>query len=251
MTGEPHLRPFQVQAEPPNSLRIAGWAFTVGSLAAFTYILFPLRLMDPEWEFAAMAQLTDNAMLPLLGIALVLHGRTSRVTPRELACFRGLVVYALALGLLFAGLIPLAVTDSELLEGKLETQLLEMDRSEAIRMAKVEKQLAKAGTIQELRVLGIMLSLKPALGEPPANPAEELRVFRKRLQEQIDFTHTEHVKQSRERHALAWARIVKDSIKIIVVGLLASVFYFWLGFKNAGLFRAHGPDTASAPPPGV
>ena len=244
MIEEQTYRPVQFQPEPPQALRLAGWAFVAGSLAAFAYILLPPRLMESEWEFAAMMQMADNALLPLLGIVLVLHERKLHVTRRELAGYRILLALALGLGFFFLAIIPLAVTDSQRLEENLDRQLEIVDSNEASRMSKVETQLKKAITVQELRVLGIMLNLKPAPQEGAMGPAEQFEALRKRLREQMAFTHLEQTKQTRNQRIAGRARIEKDGLKIIVLALLASVFYLSLGFKNFGLFRPHCADPA-------
>ena len=240
--GETRLRPAQFQADPPNLLRLAGLAFVVGSLAAFAYILLPARPMIAEWEFTAMTQLVDNAFLPLLGIVLVLHGRTQSVTPGELLAFRALVVLAMALGLLFLALIPLAVTDSQRVEAALEQQLGQGDNNEEIRMGKVEKQLKQASTLEELRVLGIMLNLKPAPANMSRSPSEEVEALRKRLREQVAHTHSERSRRSLEQREAVRARVGKDGVKIIGIALLAAVFYFSVGFRSLGLFQPHCTD---------
>ena len=244
MIGDKLYHPVQLQPEPPDVLRLAGWALVAGSLAAFAYILLPPRLMDPEWEFVAMTQMADNALLPLLGVALVLHGRKPRVLRRELIAFRVLLAITLGLGLFFLAMVPLAVTDSERLEEKVDRQLEIADNNEAIRQTKVEKQFKRATTVQELRVLGIMLNLKPAPQDAVSPQAEEFEALRKRLREQLAFTHTEQVRQTREQRDAAHARIAKDAVKIITFALVAAVFYLRLGFVNLGLFRPHCVESA-------
>jgi len=243
MNGNTRLLPLHVQPEPPNVLRLAGWAFVVGSLAAYAYILLPPRPMDAQWEFVAMTQLADNALLPLLGIALVLHGRIQQTTPWELTAFRALVVFAIGLGLFFLALIPLAIGDSQRVENAADGQLALVDKNEAIRMRKAETQLRQASTLDQLRVLGIMLNLKPAPSESVQSPAKELESLRKRLLEQIAYTRTEQIKKLLEQRAAVHARVGKDSVKIVVIAFLACGFYFRMGIRNLVLFRPHVANT--------
>ena len=244
MSDAPLFRPSQIQPEPRDSLRVAGWALLAGSLVAFGYIVLPPLPMNPEWEFAAMDRLADNAFLPLLGIALVFHARKTTITRKRLIEYRAAAALAFTLGLLFAALLPLAVSDSERLRARLDGEIGLMETNEGLRVDKVERQLKKAMTVPELRMLGIMLNLKAAPGEVFRSEAEEVAALRGRLRKQVGYTHAERMKEIAAQRAASELRLTKDSVKMVLIFLFAFIAYLAIGFRNNGVFREHGPAAA-------
>lgn len=239
MNGGTRWVPLQVQPEPPDVLRLAGWAFIAGSLVVFAYILLPPQPMDAEWEFSAMLRLTDNALLPLLGLALVLHGRSQELVRWQLTAFRALVVFALGLALFFLALVPLAAGDARRVEAVARNRIVVEGNSWGGRMRKVEKQVRQATSLDQLRVLGMLLAIKPAPPEKAQSPSAEIESLRKRLGEQIAFTRADEARKLLEQHEAVKMQIAKDRLKVVAMSILASWFYFCIGLRNIGLFRQY------------
>jgi len=234
------LRPFYPESVPASSLSLAGWALFTGSMAAFLYICLPTRLTETEWELIVMGRLIDNSLIPLLGIALIFHGRESFLPRLHLVVYRLLLLVALALGVFYLAMIPLALRDSERMSRTLNGRLLSAEAARDEQLKKVDKVLGKATTVQELQMLCVLINLSPAIDQRrTVFPTESFEETRKWLWKKILSSQQEQSRLARDLLQRNKTELTKDSVKINVGAALASLFYLLFVMTHWGVFRSH------------
>ena len=165
MSSDQMYRPAEYQPPPFNPLPLAGWALIVGSAIYTLYVMVPPRFLDPQWEFDAMGMLANNSLLPLLGIALVLHGRDPVIGLQKLVVFRLLLIVCFTLAALNLFLIPLAAGDERRLTSAAQGEMATVQAAQTVRDKRIEKLINGAATIQDLTSMGAMLNLAPTPDE--------------------------------------------------------------------------------------
>jgi len=246
MSLEQDYQPYNIHSEPPSSVSLVGWALVAGSLATFSYIIFPPRLMEPQWEFQTMMAFVDNSLLPLLGIALALYGRPLVINWLKLLGMRFLLVFTLALALLYIGFLPLAVHDMQRLQDKMNHQIVAAEAIQSDHIRKLDHALSKAVTMPELQILCVFLTLTPALEQRrTANPKEPFEATRTWLQTRIHSDEHEGTRFAREAFKRDHSRLIKDTVKIGCGATLAAICYIVLLISHRDLLRKHVPSPDS------
>jgi len=238
-------RPATFQPEPRSPLFLAGWALIIGALIYSAYIIVPPKFMDPQWEFEALGALANNSLLPLLGIALVFHGRQQTVGVQKLFALRVLLAGCLAMGALSLVVIPLAASDQQRLAVAAHGEFVAMAAANGEREKKIGQLIDGSKTIQDLTTMGAVLNLAPTAAERQAlhldNDFEAFKKWtRQRVQKSLEEQSNRTVGQSMQRTT----GLEKDLFRIVAVNVLMAFCYFALARANIGLFRAHVPKSA-------
>jgi hypothetical protein len=202
--------------------------------------------MDARWEFDTMGLLLDNAFLPLLGMALVMHGRQLVIGQQALIAFRVLLVLCFFLAALFALLIPAAASDAQRLVYLQDNEFAASGAARANREEKIFKMVDGAKTMQELKAMGAALNLAPTLEQSRLLHLDEnFDAFKKWTQNQVRAGLAEQQKRVEEQHRQIIAGLQKGCLRLLAGNILVAFCYVALAFKNLGLFRAHVVESVS------
>jgi len=236
-------RPAEYQPPPTNPLPLAGWALIAGSVIYTVYVMAPPRFMDARWEFDAMGLLANNSLLPLLGIALVLHGRQPVVGLQRLVAYRLLLAACLVMAALSLFMIPLAAGDERTLISAANGEMAGAEAAQAERNRKVGNLIDGAKTIQDLAAMGAMLSLAPTPEERRLLHLDDhFDAFKTWTQRRVQTALDEQRARAFEQYHQRITGLQKDLARIIAVNLLIASCYLVLAIGNWGLFRPHVPN---------
>lgn len=245
MSTDQMHRPAEYQPAPSSPLPLAGWALIIGSIIYTVYVMAPPRFMDSRWEFDVMGMLANNSLLPLLGIALVLHGREPVIGLQKLVAFRVLLTACFILVVLSLMMIPLAASDQQRLTFAARGEMAGLQAAQSDRDQKIEKMIDRASTVQDLAAMGAMLNLAPTPDERRTlHLDDDFDALKKWTRNHVEAGLADQRNQAVEQYQRRLTGLEKDLVRIIAVNLLTAGCYFVLGFKNLGLFRAHGLNTA-------
>lgn len=93
-------------------LRLVGYGLLVMAIVDLIFLLIPLQLMDPLWEFQTMGAIVERIPVTLLGIVLVYYGEQSDRAPIETIVLRVLSWLSLVAAILLVLMIPLNINNS-------------------------------------------------------------------------------------------------------------------------------------------
>lgn len=93
-------------------LRLVGYGLLVMTLINVLFLLIPLHLMNPLWEFQTMGAIVDRIPVALLGMVLVYYGEKGDRNPTETIILKGLSSFSLVAAMLLLLMIPLNISSS-------------------------------------------------------------------------------------------------------------------------------------------
>jgi hypothetical protein len=217
----------------------------VGTFIYCGFVILPPRFLDARWEFDAMGLLANNSLLPLLGIALVLHGRAQALGPQSLFAFRVVVIACFVMGALNLFLVPAAASDQQRLLAAADAEFASFEASNTGREENIAKIINGAATMQQLESMASMLGLAPTDEERRLLRNDgDTGAFKKWLQHKVQSSMAEPKNRAAEQYGQKAAWLQKDCYRIIAVNILASCCYFALALTNIGLLRRHVPEPA-------
>ena len=240
---EQKYRPRETASDVRSPLPLVGWALVVGSLISYSYLLFPLKLLDADWEFATMGPLVDNSLLCLLGMGLVFYNRQQVLILQHLIAMRALLVVGCIVSMVYLAMIPLAVSNERRLEEKMNSQYVQTQASYAERWEKIEDTLKRVKSIPDLKSVCSMLNLTPSPEDRKLlRLDDDYDQLRKWTERQIRAGLFEQKEEAMRQHERRLARLQKDGLRIIAGAGLAAVCYLLLCSMNFDLFREHVTD---------
>ncbi len=187
-------------------------------------LLFPLNLLNPQWELGVINNLVERIIVPVLGTALFFWGGTYLRGKGDTFLLWFGSWTALWFGVALALLVPLTLLDTLRLQDAFEIELDSVMETQKGNFERIKQGLESATTLDELtgnfrRLTQMQIDLKPGTELETAR-AEMLTAINKRWEE---FAQTQN--ESQERRALElWSKMLK-----MLMGLILSMgFYFYL-----------------------
>jgi hypothetical protein len=235
------FRPYTPQEEPESPLSIAGWAILLSTFATLVPAFIPPHFLDPEWQMRIMNQCVEIAMLPLLAIALILHGRPLTITLKRLKRFRWILVLCLLLSLAYLGMVPLAVRDNQLITRKIQSRMNAATAAQSQQTDKVLEALAKSQSVQDVKMVGSMLNLTPALEKYAlSQPDISVEALRDWIQSRVYMGEQDQRRSIFETGENSRLQLLRDTAKLAVLAFMAGSFYLVLFVRNRNVFQRHG-----------
>ncbi|MEM9227230.1 MAG: HpsJ family protein, partial [Verrucomicrobiota bacterium] len=229
-------RPVEVPNQEPNPLPLVGVALVIYGLIQFVGILIPFDLGNPEWELTVIGQLVDNALTPLLGMALFFFGRTVELPYWRLIGTRLLGWLSLLLALLYLAILPLAVNDTLRVSRELNNKMHNATQVSEREQTKVREALDSASTMQELDILVTVLNMTPSMAQRREQmPEDSFAERREWLWETIRFNQRIMLDEAFKLFRQDKARLMKDAIRIGIGSVLMILLYgyFFYAFRSA------------------
>ena len=93
-------------------LRLLGYGILLIAVVNISFLLIPLQLMNPLWEFQTVGAIIERMPFILLGIVLVCCRERSKIAFIELSVVKGLSWFSLISAIVLLLVIPLNVNNS-------------------------------------------------------------------------------------------------------------------------------------------
>lgn len=226
---QPDLRELDGKVAP---VRWAALAMFVVYVATILSVLFPLQLRDPLWHQNAINALVNNAVIPLVGLALL---QLLRLLHPDLRPTRTLLKatsrWALAAAVGFLLLVPLqgAVAFSVLKRADANDLARSMEASQ--QFARLRQAIKAAGSSQEL--VQAVPGLPPPVAEQLA--AQPLAEARAQLLSNLDRSEANIKPQlSRAQGKRRWA-VAREAFRNIFASLALAAAFFALRLRRSAI----------------
>lgn len=213
-----------------NSIQLfhrIGYGIVLLSFLDYITQLYPLNFGNAGWEFQTMGALIEQAVVPLIGFALVFYGGTkARNGAWEKPVLKIASWVTLVVAIAHLIFLPWGILNTLKIDGDIKNQVAERKENTSTGAANFQEALAQAQTPEDLqRLISI---LDPNSPIPEISP-EEVDTVKERLEElaglsvnQSDINLSES--QGRERRRL-YEQSFKWSLGTVVVSAL--FFLIW------------------------
>lgn len=94
------------------TLRWIGYAMVVLFLLDVAVLLYPLDLMNPEWEFQTVGNMIERVVVPIMGVGFIFLGEEQGRNSWEMLMMKLLSWVSLLVGILFIIALPLVLATS-------------------------------------------------------------------------------------------------------------------------------------------
>ena len=203
-----------------------GYGLLIFTLFEWAYLLIPLKVMNPRWEFQTMGGLVEQVVVPLLGFGLVFFGADLSRKCWEFALLKGLSWLCLLLGLLYLLLLPLGVVNTVRLDGINQRNLVSNQDQRLEVISQVKGQVEAITTeadlqrvIEQLKKGG--LSIQPKPGQSVTAIKADLTEFMNSAQAKLETEVNAATKQGR-------FSLFKNSLRWNLGALIAGIWFIVL-----------------------
>lgn len=197
--------------------RLVGYGLLMLALFDLIYILVPLQLMNPIWEFQTIGGLVERVPIPLLGLMLVFYGEGTSRKKWEIILLKLLSWASLLIGFLFLLLVPLLVVNTSRLNNQVSSQVTQ----QLTQLQQLENQVSN-GTPQDINELATRLNQ----GRPV--DIKDPQQLKSRLLSEI--TKAKNTIQPQTTAALADRRLalLKNAAKWLLGSLVSGVLFIYM-----------------------
>ncbi|MEB3336719.1 MAG: HpsJ family protein [Leptolyngbyaceae bacterium] len=212
----------QKEWSPAFLCRIVGYTLLLLAIFDFIEILTPLQIKNPAWGFGLVGSLIERVPVPLLGLLLVFYGGPSSLGRWGKVIVKFLSWFALAAGIFYILLIPVALGNTWRLNNLNNSQINTQVSQQQTQIEQYKTQLNTA-TAQELEAL--FKQLNPQ-GRAQISSPEELKTRLATEIEKADRRLRTESETARKNRRLA---LLKNSIKWTLGALISGVvlIYMW------------------------
>ena len=202
-------------------LRLVGYGLLLITVVNISFLLIPLQLMNPLWEFQTVGAIVERTPFILLGMVLVCYGQTSDRTSIELSVLKPLSWLSLIFAILLLLVIPLNINNS--LQVYSQNNVIEnahfFNQKDAIE--KFEEQLLVANSQEEITAIiqqqtqKINISNSINVRELKNNIIISLQIYKERITSQIQAFRA-------QKRSL----LIKNCLKWDIGALIAAILFF-------------------------
>ena len=95
-----------------NILRLVGYGLLLMAIVNISFLLIPLQLMNPLWEFQTVGAIVERIPFILLGIVLVYYGERTNRASMKLSLIKSLSWFSLIFAIVLLLAIPFNINNS-------------------------------------------------------------------------------------------------------------------------------------------
>ena len=213
---------FAVEITSYTLLNLLGYGLLLLALLDYFYILWPLRLTDPHWEFQTIGRMVEQVPVVLIGLVLIFVRKADDqpISPLErwvLSLFSWL---ALGLGLLYLLMIPLGIADSWRIHHMAQTQVTQQLSQQRQSLHQVKTQVDAATTDEQIRSLIAAATLSrnaPTIDDPQG--------LKNQLLSQIDQAEQTLRTQAKTAQVNQKRSLLKNAVKWNLGALISGVLF--------------------------
>jgi hypothetical protein len=208
-----------------NLFHYIGYGLLTLFLLNLATILYPLQLMNPEWEFGIMGQLVDRAPIALIALALIFAGEKTQRTRWERPLVRLLSWLTLIISVAYFLMIPLLVVDGIRIARQNRTQVEEQLTEITGEISTVQQRLEQANTQEQLQTL--FTQLQSEQGITPTN-VQDLETARQELSTELANSDRELRTQAQDTLQSLSQQLIRNAAKWIVGALIIGTLFLTL-----------------------
>ncbi|GAB4534764.1 MAG: hypothetical protein Tsb0014_21180 [Pleurocapsa sp.] len=204
--------------------RIVGYGLLIMFAIDFVFLLIPLQLMNPVWEFQTMGAIIERIPVALLGMVLVYYGERDYRAPIEKFILKWLSWLCLAIAIFLILIIPLSITNSSRIYYQHNAQLNYQIVGQIERLQDFQNRLETANSSEDIETI-IAKNSKQSVTIPESLDIKQLKLdIVQNLQENQDnLRNKAQLLRSQKRSTL-----LKDCIKWNLGALIAACLFFML-----------------------
>lgn len=195
-------------------LRWSGYCLLALTLFDVIGIFVPLRFTDSAWEYQMIGSLVERVPVPLIGLALVL------LTEKNVRILRVLSVASVVIGVLYLLLIPLAVSNTVLINRKNYLQITTQVNQQLTQFQQFENQLNKATTAQDVNNLAAFV-----YGRGRTPDIKDPQQLKSQLSSEVTKAKAAVKAKSEATQANTRLSLIKSSVKWILGSLVSGVLF--------------------------
>lgn len=213
-------------------LRLVGYGLLIMAFVDLFFLLIPLQLMNPLWEFQTIGAIVERIPVTLLGIVLVYYGEKSDRAPIETFLLKGLSWLCLVAAILLLLVIPLNISNSFRIyhHHNATANVQFVNQKDSIEQFK--KQLEAANSKAEISAV-LQQQAKQEVSIPNSVNTEKLKTnILTNLQDKQDSITNQAESFRNQKRSL----LIKKCLKWNLGALIASVLFFLI-WKSTGWAR--------------
>lgn len=204
-------------------LRSIGYGLLSISFVDLLYILLPLNLTNPVWEYRITGDLIRLVPVPMLAFILVFYGETAARRRLERPILRTLSWSTLLFGVVLLLMIPLTVINTMRISSYNNDQISTQIRQQKLQLDNTRSQLEKADSSQLQNLIPIPDQKTGNLPNAPKNPEEAKAQILSNLQKARETAEN----QATEARKNVKENLTKNSIKLILEALIAGCLFLY------------------------
>ncbi|PSB04816.1 HpsJ family protein [Merismopedia glauca] len=138
-----------VNWSPRTVFRPVGYCLLVLAIIDIIDILWPIQLLDFNWELYVIPQLVERVAVPLIAIALIFYGESRVGSVIETRILQVLRWFSLLLGVIFLLLFPLILVDTPRVQNQINSEVnfnidpkIRQENTRKIEKSKNQEQIA-------------------------------------------------------------------------------------------------------------
>jgi len=202
-------------------LPIIGYGMVIMSFIDFIYVIFPLRLQNPEWEINTISTFTQHCWAFLIGLGFIFSRyfgeNQDDVRFVEIVWLRFIRWVILIMGIVLLLTIPLIMLDTQRLLTLVNNKITEQQNTNLEQISQIEKLLASEASAEKIKVLGKNINMSPEELNLPAPQIKEtikqnLIVAKQKIPQEA--------KQAQQQEKISrWKNSVRIIISLIIIGV--------------------------------
>jgi hypothetical protein len=205
------------------ALRSIGYGLVFLSFVDLLYILFPLELTNPVWEYQIIGDLIRLVPVPILAFMLVFYGETTERRRMERPVLRVLSWSLLVIGVSLLLLIPLTVVNTMRISSYNNDQINIQIQQQKLQLDSTKSQLEKASMAQLESLIPVADEKTGKLPDAPKTP----EAARKQVLSNIQKARETAEAQASQARKNVQQNLMKNSSKIIIEALIAGALFLY------------------------
>lgn len=211
-----------------NLFKLTGYIFLLITIIDYFFILYPLNLGNPVWEFQVLEKLIESGWTPILAGLFLFYPKESSYPMIEQKILSWLSRGFLILGILYFLSIPLILGDGKRINNDRNVNLDKQIDQQTQQYNKIEEIIKNANSEQIKQLIAQNPNLKFDINQPEETLKKQ---FIYANEQTLKAFINQLKKEVKKQNSLTKRTAIKLTIKTILVGiLLIGIFNYshWL-----------------------
>lgn len=203
-------------------LRLVGYGLLLMAMVDVLFLLIPVQLMNPIWEFETIGTIIERLPIPLLGFVLVFYGKQSDRAPIEAMLLKTLSWFALAIAICLLLTIPLNINNGFRIYYQQTAQFNTQMVAQKDLLQQYQEQFKSIDTKKDLETI-LQQQSKEAIKLPDSVNTVELKtdILEKLQTKQQAITSQVNTFKTNKRSTM-----LKQCLRWILGSLIGAVLFF-------------------------
>jgi hypothetical protein len=205
------------------TLRSTGYGLLLLAFVDLLYVLIPLELTNPVWEYQTTGDLIRLVPVPMLAFMLVFYGEATSRRRIERPILRALSWSTLIFGVILLLLIPLTVINTVRISRYNNDQISIQINQQKLQLDNTKSQLEKASPSQLQSLIPTPDEKTGNLPDMPKTPEEAKAQILSNIQKARETAEA----QAAQARKNVKQNLTKNSIKLMVEALIAGCLFLY------------------------